>query len=47
MAKSELTERVWLRISTNNKEKLNTQAKENKRNLSQEMDNILDQYFTK
>jgi len=45
--KSILTERVWLRISTKNKNRLSDQAQKNKRNMSQEMDNILDDYFTK
>ncbi len=47
MAKSDLIERVWLRISTKNKENLENQALKNKRNKSQELDNILDEYFNK
>lgn len=44
--KSILTERVWLRISTKNKNRLSVQAEKHKRNMSQEMDNILDDYFS-
>ena len=42
---SNLTERVWLRLSIENKDRLNKQAQKNKRNMSQEADNILDSYF--
>lgn len=42
---SNLIERVWLRLSTENKDRLNKQAQKNKRNMSQEADSILDTYF--
>jgi hypothetical protein len=45
--KSILTERIWLRLSPDNRSKLQKQADKNKRYISQELDNILDQYFTK
>lgn len=43
--KSNLSERVWMRISVKNKKKLDNQAEKNQRNKSQEMNSILDQYF--
>lgn len=47
MSKSELTERVWIRISKENKDKLKKQAEENGRGLWPEANRIFTQYFTK
>lgn len=47
MTKSNLTARVWLRISEKNKEKLQESAKVNGRTLGWETDNIFSQYFKK
>jgi hypothetical protein len=41
------TERVWLRISKNNKEKLVRLAEKNRRNLWPQVDQILEEYFKK
>lgn len=43
--KSELVKRVRLRLSEVNKDSLGVQSEKNKRNISQELDVILDDYF--